>query len=666
AQGAASFELEGLGEGRVYLLRSKPYHSMSAYSEDIESDAGFTFNVGTLQLMLVDHLSQDIQINTKVTLYKRLADGSDKWAGSANSDESGRVRFTPVGLENGETYRVRANSYGAGHAYSPVVSSVSDLTLELGTLPVKVQDFFSQTALADTKVYLYRRETDGSSKKVASATTDELGLVRFTPFGIEQGQAYYVRSKPYDTDHAYSKDITTAGALTFNTGTLLATLSDFKSGNVLASTRVDLYERLADGKSKWRGKGNTDAQGIIRFSPTDLNAGRSYFLRTDSFGAGYAYTPDVSATTAMDFKLGTLNVSLTDYIKQAPLAEIKVQLYKRNADGSEEYVTRGFSDANGLVRFTPLGIETGQSYFLKTKPYDTDYAESVDLNTAGDFAFSVGTLQVKLQNYIDKSVLADLKVILYERLADGSNKWRANGNTDAEGLIRFTPFGMESGRRYYVRAKPYNAGSVNSADIIEAQSLVLELGSNPVTLINGDSGEAIAGQQITAYKKLATGELEWHKRATTDETGVIHFDLDYTAGESYVFKVQDVFGENKKYYSDIVSEKGAVSFVVTKDGENTVDLTPPTISISTPAEGSNVTNLGFQVSGIAADNKQVDKVNLSINDPVKGVSQLSATYDAASKIWLADVTESMLTLGETISLTATAVDLANNQQAVTI
>ncbi|NOQ63339.1 MAG: hypothetical protein GQ582_02355, partial [Methyloprofundus sp.] len=187
SQGAAAFELEGLGAGQVYLLRSKPYNGISAYSEDIDSGADFSFKVGTLQLTLVDYLSQATLTDTKVTLYKRLADGSDKWAGSARSDESGMIRFTPVGLENGETYSVRTSSYGAGNAYSPVVSSVSDLTLELGTLAVTVQDFFSQTALADAKVYLYRREADGSSKRMASGTTDAAGLVRFTPFGIEQG-----------------------------------------------------------------------------------------------------------------------------------------------------------------------------------------------------------------------------------------------------------------------------------------------------------------------------------------------------------------------------------------------------------------------------------------------------------------------------------------------
>ncbi len=666
ANGQIRFSPYELGQGRRYIVKSKPYRSGYVVSEVIDAPTDIDLNAGTVKVQVVDFQTQDPLTELKVYLYQKQADGSEKWAANGYTDNQGIIYFTPQGLTESVEYIVKTNPYDSGYAYSNIISAAQEVQLNVGTLTVNVLDHFNQTPLQNGKVYLYKRLADGSGEWTAKAYTDDQGKVRFTPPGLESGEAYFVKTKPYNSDYAFSDDTIEPGNIDLSVGALNVTLVDYLSQSTIADSKISLYHRQADGKLKWAGQGYSDAQGNVKFSPPGIFSGESYVLKTTPFSDIDAYSRDLSAPVQMDFEVGALQVKIEDYWKNTPLTGLKVHLYEKSADGSEQWQAKGNTDEQGLLRFSPMGLGDDKTYFLKTEPFDAGYAYSSEISAKGEMTLPVGTLDVVLTNYISKQALIETRLDLYEMLADGTKKWRARGNTDNQGKVRFTPYELGQGRQYIVKAKPYNGGNVYSMNLSDPQQLNMEVGSSPVTLINGDTGAAMADHKMTVYRKLADGKKEWVKSGTSNEQGVVHFDLDFMNGETYVFYVKNAFGQNKKYYSQVVTEKGAVEFIITVDGDNELDATPPEISISSPADGANVTLDGFSVTGLASDNKTVDSVIIVINDPIKGSTQQTANYDAVAQSWTAQISAADISLNQQIAITATATDLSQNQQSASI
>jgi hypothetical protein len=143
-------------------------------------------------------------------------------------------------------------------------------------------------------------------------------------------------------------------------------------------------------------------------------------------------------------------------------------------------------------------------------------------------------------------------------------------------------------------------------------SAVIE-GSLQATLIDGDANIPIPGHRIDAYEKASDGSLSWVQRRTSDPQGRANFSLpDTDSGHVYVLRVYDPLGNRKKYYSPLVDSDGDLDFIVTANGENSLDQTPPSVAFSAPTAGGNVSIDGFQVSGSATDNRQVDSLLLAV------------------------------------------------------
>ena len=74
-------------------------------------------------------------------------------------------------------------------------------------------------------------------------------------------------------------------------------------------------------------------------------------------------------------------------------------------------------------------------------------------------------LNVTLKNAINDTVLPDQKIIVFEKLTDGSLMRTARSNTDINGKVAFDIVGIDTGRTFVLKASPYNAGSVYSDDL---------------------------------------------------------------------------------------------------------------------------------------------------------------------------------------------------------
>lgn len=192
-------------------------------------------------------------------------------------------------------------------------------------------------------------------------------------------------------------------------------------------------------------------------------------------------------------------------------------------------------------------------------------------------------------------------------------------------------------------------------------------GNVQALLINGDLNQPLADQYLTAYEKLADGTLTKVIKGKTTAQGQVNFTLvGIESDKVYVLKTYNPLGNRKTYYSSFISTVGEYKFIVTEDGENTLDLTPPNISFSSPQNAGSVQDTGFLVTGVADDNREIDKVEFSVNDPLKGAQSVATVYDAASKTWSADVPAAMISLDNDIVLTAIAFDLAQNQSTASI
>ncbi len=220
---------------------------------------------------------------------------------------------------------------------------------------------------------------------------------------------------------------------------------------------------------------------------------------------------------------------------------------------------------------------------------------------------------------------------------------------------------------YDVKVKHIVESIFDNVDCTGPSCNVLITGNVQTTLINGDLNIPIADKSLTAYEKLADGKLKKVTKGKTTAKGKVNFTLEgIKSGKVYVLKTYNPLGNKKSFFSTFITQEGAHQFIVTKDGQNSLDLTPPVIAITSPQQADKVSGLGFKVLGTATDNRQIDRIELTVIDPVKGSNLINGIYDAATNSWSADIPSSMITLNNDIVLTATAFDLAQSQNSSTI
>ena len=193
------------------------------------------------------------------------------------------------------------------------------------------------------------------------------------------------------------------------------------------------------------------------------------------------------------------------------------------------------------------------------------------------------------------------------------------------------------------------------------------MGNAQVSLVDGDNNLPLPELQIRAYERLENGKLESRQKRTTNDNGVAHFNLEGLAsGKTYVLRLDNPFGNEKRYYSPFLTREGPIEFRITREGEYPLDLINPAVTITLPVSGHGVSETGFEVQGNATDNNEIEAVVLHINDPVKGESIIPAQYNRENNSWSAKVTSAMISENPNVVLTAIALDRAHNQDTATI
>lgn len=683
ARGVIRFDLAGLGRGRTYYLQAKsPWDGSSKRSDDLTAEGAVTFAVGRapLRVRVTNALSGDPVAGLKVTASRRNGERLD-WVAQQATDAAGRAVFDLDGLGAGAAFVLSATPYNGGTVYSDEIREAGAFELRVGTVELTAVSGAGGAPLVGVKVTALSKKADGGWSWVKQGVTDERGVIRFDLPGLGSGATYvFEATSPTDGRTKRSQEITALGQHVFRVGNapLLVTLQNAISGARLPGVTVTVYETLASGERRWTTSRATDAAGEVVFDLDGLGGGRTYVLTAKVYNGLNATSDPVTATGPFAFRVGRLEVLARSGADGTPLAAYKVTAYEVLADGATKWTASGSTDAAGVIRFDLPGLRAGRTYRLHGKsPVDGSSKYSADLNAEGAIEFVVGNppLRVAAVNGVSGAPLPGLKITARELRADGSTSWVRELAADAAGVAVFDLDGLGAGRRYVLYVRPYNAGGVTSEPLDAPGDVWFRLGTVPVQLVDADTDLPLVERKLTAYHKLDDGQRVWTSAGVTDAGGLVHFDLPglsrtiarqlpppgAAAERLYVFRADNPFGNGKPYYSGLVEREGLLVMRIDRDVAQPIDFTAPTISILNPLAGASVDAEGFGLIGSAADNVAVATVSGTVSDPQRGSSALAVSYNAALRQWTATVAAAQLTAGQPVTVSVTAVDLAQNR-----
>ena len=688
ARGIIRFDLPGLGKGRTYVLGAKsPTDGSTKRSDDVKVTGRYTFSVGRapLRVRVINALSGDPVANLKVTASRRLAPDQLQWVAERTTDAGGRAVFDLDGLGAGATFVLSTTPYNGGTVYSDDLRQAGSYDLRVGSVELTVLSPTDGAPVAGLKVSALAKNADGSFTWVKQGVSDSVGLIRFDLPGLGSGRVYVFEAKSLaDGSSKRSQEISQAGKYVFKVGNapLVVTVQNGLSNAVLPGLPVTASERLASGALRWAAQRTTDGAGRAVFDLEGLGGGRTYVLSAQPYNGINSYSDDLANAGPYTFRVGTLEVHAVNGATGAALPNYRVVANALLADGTRQYGAGGNTDAAGVIRFDPPGLRTGQRYSLEAKsPVDGTTKRSPEITGEGVVTFVVGNapLRVTLINGVSGAPLPQVTITPRELVATGDGAWGRALATDAAGQATLDLDGLGSGRRYLLYAKPYATGTVASDPIDATGDVYFRVGTVPVTMIDADNNVPLAGATLTAYEKLPDGSRVWVAAGVADAGGTVLFDLPDVSrtisrqqpppprlsNRLFAFRAGNPFGNNKEYWSQLVAQEGPVVMRLQRDVAQPLDVTRPKVSLLAPVDGATVDADGFSLLGEASDNVRLERVLATIADPLRGTSQLAASYDPTRRQWTATVSAAMVSSGQTAVVTISAFDSAQNRSTVT-
>ncbi len=673
ANGLVDFDLPNLGSGQAYVFKAKnAFDNSWKTSEPISQSGLTTFIVGNqlLNVSVTDGISSTPLANQDVTVYRRDADGSFKWFRRVPTDANGKLSLDLPGLGGTTSYVLQtAMKHGNRTANSNNINQTGNLTFKVGNARVKAVNGQNGSVLSGQQINVHKILVDGTDVYFNNTSTDANGLVDFDLPNLGSGQAYVFKAKnAFDNSWKTSEPISQSGLTTFIVGNQLLNVSvtDGISSTPLANQDVTVYRRDADGSLKWFRRVPTDANGKLSLDLPGLGSTTTYVLRTQQlYGAGSIDSIAISKPGDFEFKIGNLLVKAVDGATNNPLVNHDITVMEELVDGSLLWFARGHTNQNGTISLHLPELGQGRKYVLRAQTkLDAAWVNSQLIVNAGKVDFTVGNrlLNVQILNALDSKVLPNVDVTVYERLPDQSLRWIQRKSTDTQGRIDFDLIGLGQGSSYTLRASPYGS-AIESKDIEKTGSFQLLAGSVAVKLHKAKTSEPMPGNNLVLFEKGADGKLIWRASLLTDSAGVVRFDpTGLGDGRLFVVRANNLFGNGKNHFSRWIANKGFVDFAVDPEDSSELDEKPPVFVAFYPTDNANLASKGFQLRMKITDNQAVDKVELTVTDPVAGVA--NGTANQSQGDWVFTVTQTMLTAGQSVTVKAVAYDKVGNSVAV--
>ncbi|WP_431067759.1 DUF1800 family protein, partial [Methylotuvimicrobium sp.] len=676
ANGFADFDLPELGNGTTYVFKAQSTFDNRWLSSDIVTQAGLvSFVVGNklLNVAVSDGIGNTPLANQEVIVMTRESDGGLKWFRREHTDANGQLSLDLPGLGNGTDYVLRTTKkHGSGIVYSSDIQQTGNHVFKVGNVRVKAVNGQTGGALAEYRVNAYVHQADGKDVYVSgSAThTDASGFADFDLPELGGGKIYVFKAQStFDNRWLTSETVTQGGLVNFVVGNKLlnVAVTDGINNQPLANQEITVLRKEPDGNLAWFRRENTDANGRLNFDLPGLGSGTHYVLRTQQlYGTGTVFSGDIANTGNFDFRVGNLQVTVLDGANGQAIIGQDITVMEELIDGSLSWFARVPTDQNGSIPLHLPDLGQGRKYVLRAQtPLDKRWVNSDLIVNAGTFNFTVGNklLNVTMLNALDGKGLANVEITAYERLPDQSLRWFQRKSTDAEGRIDFDLTDLGKGSSYVLRANPYGRW-IDSKDIDKTGPFQFQAGAIAVKLSKAETGEVMPGHSLVLYEKGTDGRLNWRASLVTDNAGVVRFDPEGLGdGRLFVVRATNLFDNDKRHYSRWISQKGWVNFVVDPEDPDKLDDEPPIFMAFTPNNNANLADQGFQIRMKVTDNQEVDRVELTVIDPVAGTISGGARLDQGD--WLFSVNNSMLTADQTVSINAVAFDKVGNSTSET-
>lgn len=539
-EGRVSFDLDGLGSGRRYVLRASPYGTLVS-SDEIASIGSYRFGVGKLQVSLIDGRNGSAFADQEVHLLEKAANGALATVAKYRTDREGKLRLDPTGLGT-KVFLLRAVSPVDGaNKDSAEYRQAGTFVFKVGGggVVARVVDHITEAKLPGLNVLVYEKLPDGTLAWRVNGVTDGDGQVSFDLDGLGSGRRYVLRTSPYGSI-ASSEEISNAGTYRFGVGKLQVSVIDGRSGKAFAAQEVQLLEKGSGGSLVWLANYRTDIEGWVKLDPTELGS-KIYLLRAKSPADGsLKNSSEFAQAGAYQFKVGGegLSVQVVDHLSGAKLAGVSVLAYEKLADGTAVWRVSRTTDAEGQAVFDLAGLGAGRTYVLRTSPHGY-LASSDEISSTGTHRFAVGKLQVALLDGRNGKPLVGQDVQLLEKQASGALIWLAKYRTDGEGKVKLDPAGL--GKKAYVlrAASPADGSNKDSAEYTQGGAYLFRLGGGglAVQVLDHVSGAKLSGVSVLVYEKQADGSLAWRVSRSTNTEGRVNFDLDgLGSGRKYVLR----------------------------------------------------------------------------------------------------------------------------------
>lgn len=688
--GIVRFDVDELGEGTKFILRSKIYNNVYSYSNPISSTGEFVFKVGTTTITLLNgNNSPSTPLsNHKMYVYRNETDGTLKYISSMYSDSNGVIKLNLLGMENGITYTIKSKSIIGNREYSKTISSDGSYEFTVGIAPVNIHlvDAISHTAISGKYVTIDREQEDGSFKWYKGVTTDIFGKSSVELPGVTTGEyRYRMRVKAFNDKgfRSYSSLITISGDYLFEVGSLKIIALDGTTQDNLPykNKKIYVYKKISDTEKKYVTSGYTDSMGIARLDLPEIDNGVAYILKgTSSISNQSKYSDEITSKGEHTFKVGNLpvNVSLFNALTGDKIVDQKITVYEKLSDESFKWQTSGETDSNGLVRFDLDGLNEGRQYRLKTNVYSSGSSYSKIITTNGDFPFAVGAVPVQLIDNSDGRFIANKKITAYRITNENKLTWMRSGNTNENGSITFDLIGLGDGERFVFKASsPFGEGKSYYGPVITDKGEVafrvtkgayggLDLISPTVTIISPESdianstgftltGNATDNTVVSEVRITVTDPVKGIQQGIgilDRENGLWSFSVLgqwITNGENITITVDAI---------DAALNRGRI----TKQYKVTSDQSAPIISIESHQNNDTVNVTGFSIFGTVTDDIQVESITATLVDPVLGATIDNILLDISSENgqWALPVTNGKVSLNSNSTITLNATDINGN------
>lgn len=618
ASGLVKFDLDGLGSGRRYVVRTKPF--LQWIERSLDAPGWFDVPAGQVRVTVRSGATGSPLAGIPVRMYTLAADGGRTHVQTVTTDTSGRLVLDPAALGAHRYVLSAASPVDGTLKLSPPIERPGDVDFTVGSagLMVRLTDWKSGLPLADQAVVIQSVDADGTRAWVANRTTGSDGRVRFDLPPPPSGSRYVARTKPFN--QWIDRDVPTTGFVTVRAGTLRVTAVRGDTGAPLGGAPVKLLRILPDGNYEGVTTFDTSTTGELVLDPPELGS-LHYVLRAASpVDGSLKYSTSVVAAGSFTFRVGgpALKATVRDVLTRRGLRDQRVQVWELRPDGSRTWVTQRTTGDTGQVVLDLDGLGHGRRYVIRTQPYASVVER--EAGALGTLELPVGRALVALTDRDLHTPLEGREVHAYFKHADGSMKWTGKGVTDAAGRVRFDPEGLGGGKVVVFAVKdPFATGVATffySQPVLASGVVPFavsragpdRLDRKPATLsvvmpgidqrvdlggfvLSGRVQEDVALREVRVTIRGASGVLAEVTAIVEPDSGRWTARVGRLAVAAGTRLTATVTAEDRAYNATTLA-------VPIRAIEDTV---PPTLRVTTPVEGAHHDGLGLLVQGQVSD-----------------------------------------------------------------